>query len=125
MGFGVYVCISLWVLAWISGWVSGFVCILGLCFGRGFRPLSVVRAGFLLVVLNLLVSIWVAHISTLFFFVFLIWVLLIFLLVFSGFFDNFFFCSSSLVLDGLCCGCVVVSRLNNVVEPGFFFYVCI
>ena len=67
MGFGVYVCISLWVLAWISGWVSGFVCILGLCFGRGFWPLSVVRAGFLLVVLNLLVSIWVAHISTLFF----------------------------------------------------------
>ena len=104
MGFGVCVCISLWVLAWISGWVSGFVCILGLCFGRGFRPLSVVRAGFLLVVLNLLVSIWVAHISTLFFFVFLIWVLLIFLLVFSGFFDNFFF----VLLHWFLMGCVAV-----------------
>ena len=62
MSFGVCVCVS----TWISGWVSGFVCILGLCFGRGFRPLSAFRAGFLLVVLNLLVSIWVAHISTLF-----------------------------------------------------------
>ena len=37
----------------------------GLClhFGRGFRPLFAFRAGFLLVVLNLLVSIWVAHFS--------------------------------------------------------------
>ena len=87
MGFGVCVCVSMW----ISSWVSSFVCILGLCFGCGFRPLSAFWAGFLLVVLNLLVSIWVAHISTIFFFVFLIWVLLIFLLVFSGFFDNFFF----------------------------------
>ena len=78
--YGFHVCVC--VLAWISGWVSGFVCILGLCFGRGFRPLSAFQAGFLLVVLNLLVSIWVAHISTLFFFVFLIWVLLIFLLIF-------------------------------------------
>ena len=77
-GFGICLCVS----AWISGWVLGFVCILGLCFGGGFRPLFEFRAGFLLVVLNLLVSIWVAHISTLFFFVFLIWVLLIFLLVF-------------------------------------------
>ena len=63
MGFSVCVCVS----AWILGWVSSFVYILGLCFGRGFRPLSEFRAGFLLVVLNLLVSIWVAHISTLFF----------------------------------------------------------
>ena len=62
MGFGVCVCVSVWIL----GWVSGFVCISGLCFGRWFRPLSAFRAGFLLVVLNLLVSIWVAHISTLF-----------------------------------------------------------
>ena len=95
MGFGVCVCVSMW----ISDWVSGFVCILSLCFGRGFRPLSTFRVGFLLVILNLLVSIWVAHISTLF----------------SGFSDlgfgsyfcSFFlvfllnfFCSSSLVLDG-------------------------
>ena len=29
----------------ILGWVSGFVCISGLCFGRGFRPLSVFHAG--------------------------------------------------------------------------------
>ena len=62
MGFDICVCVS----AWISSWVSGFVCISGLCFGRGFRPFSTFRAGFLLVVLNLLVSIWVAHISTLF-----------------------------------------------------------
>ena len=55
MGFGVCVCVC--VSAWISGWVSGFFCILGLCFGRGFRPLSKFQAGFLLVVLNLLVSI--------------------------------------------------------------------
>ena len=65
-GFGICLCVS----AWISGWVLGFVCILGLCFGGGFRPLFEFRAGFLLVVLNLLVSIWVAHISTLFFFCF-------------------------------------------------------
>ena len=39
----------------ISGWVSGFVCISGLCFGLSLR--------FGLVVLDLLVSIWVAHIS--------------------------------------------------------------
>ena len=62
MGFGVCVCVS----AWILGWVSSFVCISGLCFGRGFRPLSTFRAKFLLVILNLLVSIWVAHISTIF-----------------------------------------------------------
>ena len=35
--------------------VSGFVCILGLCFECGFRPLSAFWAGFLLVFLNLLV----------------------------------------------------------------------
>ena len=58
-GFGICLCVS----AWISGWVLGFVCILGLCFGGGFRPLFEFRAGFLLVVLNLLVSIWVAHFS--------------------------------------------------------------
>ena len=60
MGFSVCVCVS----AWILGWVSSFVYILGLCFGRGFRPLSEFRAGFLLVVLNLLVSIWVTHFSS-------------------------------------------------------------
>ena len=117
MGFSVCVCVS----TWISGWVSGFVCILGLCFGRGFRPLSAFRAGFLLVVLNLLVSIWVAHISTLFFFCFSN----------LGFahISTHFFCSSSLVLDGFWswwwrCGCAVVSRLNSAAEPGFL-YVCI
>ena len=62
MGFGICVYVS----TWISGWVSGFVCILGLCFECGFWPLSAFWAGFLLVVLNLLVLIWVAHISTLF-----------------------------------------------------------
>ena len=62
MGFGVCVCVS----AWISSWVLGFVCISGLCFRCEFRPLFAFRAGFLLVVLNLLVSTWVAHISTLF-----------------------------------------------------------
>ena len=38
----------------------------GLClhFGRGFWPFFAFRAGFLLVVLNLLVSIWVAHFSS-------------------------------------------------------------
>ena len=37
----------------------------GLClhFGCGFQPLFAFRAGFLLVVLNLLVSIWVAYFS--------------------------------------------------------------
>ena len=60
MGFGICVYVS----TWISGWVSGFVCILGLCFECGAS--LCVLAGFLLVVLNLLVSIWVAHISTLF-----------------------------------------------------------
>ena len=64
IGFGVCVCVS----AWISGWVLGFVCISGLCFRCEFRPLFAFRAGFLLVVLNLLVLIWVAHISTFFFF---------------------------------------------------------
>ena len=63
IGFGVCVCVS----AWISSWALGFVCISGLCFGCEFQPLSTFRAGFLLVILNLLVSIWVAHISTLFF----------------------------------------------------------
>ena len=91
MSFGIYVCVSewisscvcvsVWVSTWNLGWVSGFVCISGLCFGRGFGPLSAFQAAFLLVVLNLLVSIWVAHISTLFL-VFLIWVLFRFLLVF-------------------------------------------
>ena len=91
MSFGVYVCVSkwisscvcvsVWVSTWNLGWVSGFVCISGLCFGRGFGPLSAFQAVFLLVVLNRLVSIWVTHISTLFL-VFLIWVLLRFLLVF-------------------------------------------
>ena len=93
MGFDVCV----YVLAWISGWVSGFVCILGLCFECGFRPLSAFWAGFLLVVLNLLVSIWVAHISTLFFG----FSNLGFPHIFARFFlVIIFFCSSSLVLDG-------------------------
>ena len=97
-GFGICLCVS----AWISGWVLGFVCILGLCFGGGFRPLFEFRAGFLLVVLNLLVSIWVAHISTLFFFCFsnLGFAHIFARFFFFGFSDHFFFCSSSLVLDG-------------------------
>ena len=94
MGFNNYVCISkwisgcvcvsIWVLAFVfvfrRGFQAGFralfafwVCVssvgfgLSLRFERGFQPLSTFRAGFLLVVLNLLVLIWVAHISTLFF----------------------------------------------------------
>ena len=95
--FGICVCVS----AWIAGWVSGFVCISGLCFGRGFGPLSAFQAAFLLVVLNLLVSIWVAHISTLFFGFSDLGFAHIsarFFWFFCSFF--FFFCSSSLVLDG-------------------------
>ena len=66
--FGVCVCVSAFVfvfrrlcLCFGVDFRLGF----GLClhFGRGFRPLFAFRAGFLLVVLNLLVSIWVAHFS--------------------------------------------------------------
>ena len=88
--FGICVSVSVWVLAFMFVFQSGFRAVfvfqygfwrLCLCFGmdfrlvfglclhfrHGFRPLFAFRAGFLLVVLNLLVSIWVAHISTLFF----------------------------------------------------------
>ena len=128
--FNVCVSVSVWVSAFMFVFHSGFRAVfvfqygfwcLCLCFGvdfklgfqlclhfgLGFWPLSAFRAGFLLVVLNLLFSIWVAYISARFF---------------QFFCSFYFFGSSSLVFDGFWsqwwrCDCVVVSRLNSAAEP--------
>ena len=49
--FGVFVSVLVWVWAFVFvfrldfAWVLGLVCISGLCFERGFRPLSTFQAG--------------------------------------------------------------------------------
>ena len=61
LGFGLSFCFSMG-FGVISSWVLGFVCISGLCSGMGFD----LSLHFGLVVLDLLVSIWIAHIYALF-----------------------------------------------------------
>ena len=89
-GFGVCVCVLEWISGWVLGcvsvsvWVSVFVFLfrrdfeLGfrfcLCFRFEFRAWVLASLRFGLVVLNPLVSIWVAHISALFIFIFLFYV---------------------------------------------------